>query len=53
MPQAPGKLTNIEINLAMASMVSKTIDPPSIEAVRKQKDWPAWEASIKAKLEIH
>ena len=44
---------DIKINLAMALIVSKIIDPPSVEAVRKQKDWLEWEASIKALLEIH
>ena len=42
-----------EIDLAMASIVSKIIDPPSIEAAMKQEDWPEWETSIKAELEIH
>ena len=42
-----------EIHLTMASIVSKIIDPPSVEAARKQKDWPEWEMSIKAELEIH
>ena len=44
---------DIEINLAMALIVSKIINPPSIEAARKQKDWPQWETSNKTKLEIH
>ena len=44
---------DIEINLAMASIVSETINPPSVEAARKQKDWPEWETSIKTELEIH
>ena len=39
--------------LAMALIVSKIIDPPSIKAARKQKDWPKWEMLIKAELEIH
>ena len=42
-----------EIDLAMASIVSKIIDPPSVEAAMKQEDWPGWETSIKAELEIH
>ena len=33
---------DVKINLAMALTVSKIIDPPSIEAARKQKDWPEW-----------
>ena len=37
----------------MASIVSKIIDPPSIEAAMKQEDWPEWETSIRAELEIH
>ena len=44
---------DVEINLAMALIVSKIIDPPSIEAARKQKDWLEWETSIKTELEIH
>ena len=44
---------NIKVNLAMASIVSKMINPPSIESARKQKDWLGWETLIKAKLEIH
>ena len=44
---------DIEINLAMALIVSKIIDPPSVEAARKQKDWLEWEMSIKAELDIH
>ena len=44
---------DIEIDVAMASTVSKIIDPPSIKAAMKQKDWPEWEMSIKAKLDIH
>ena len=44
---------NIEVNLAMVSIVNKIIDPPSIEAVRNQKDWLEWEISIKAELKIH
>ena len=44
---------DIEINLAMALIVSKIIDPPSVEAARKQKDWLEWEMSINTKLEIH
>ena len=42
-----------EIDLVMASIVSKIINPPSVEAAMKQEDWPEWETSIKAKLEIH
>ena len=42
-----------EIDLVMASIVSKIIGPPSVEAAMKQEDWPEWEISIKAKLEIH
>ena len=44
---------DIKINLAMSSIVSKIINPPSVEAARKQKDWPEWEVLIKAELEIH
>ena len=44
---------DIEIDLAMASIVSKIINPPSVEAARKQKDWLEWEMLIKAELEIH
>ena len=44
---------DIEIDLAMASIVSKIIDPPSVEAAMKQKDWPEWETLIKAELDIH
>ena len=44
---------DIEIDLAMVLIVSKMIDPPSVEAVMKQKDWPEWETSIKAELNIH
>ena len=58
MPQTPSDLLitedpDIEIDLAMASIVSKIIDTPSIKAARKQKDWTEWEALIKAELEIH
>ena len=42
-----------EIELTMASIVSKIIDPPSVEAAMKQEDWPEWETSIRAELEIH
>ena len=42
-----------KIDLAMASIVSKIIDPPSVEAAMKQEDWPEWETSIRAELEIH
>ena len=42
-----------EIDLAMASIVSKIIDPPSVKAAMKQEDWPEWETSIKAELDIH
>ena len=35
-----------EIDLAMASIVSKIIDPPSVEAAMKQEDWPEWETSV-------
>ena len=42
-----------EIDLAMASIVSKIIDPPSVEAAMKQEDWLEWETSIKAELEVH
>ena len=55
-PQANLLITedpDVEINLAMASIVSKIINPPSVEAGRKQKDWPEWETSIKAELEVH
>ena len=44
---------DIKFNRAMALIVSKIIDPPSVEAARKQKDWPEWETSIRAELEIH
>ena len=44
---------DIKINLAMASIISKIINPPSVEAARKQKDWLEWEMLIKAELEIH
>ena len=44
---------DIEIDLAMALIVSKIIDPPSVEAAMKQKDWPEWEMLIKAELNIH
>ena len=44
---------DIKINLSMALIVSKIIDPPSAEATRKQKDWLEWETSIKAELDIH
>ena len=44
---------DIEIDLAIASIVSKIIDPPTIKAAMKQKDWLEWETSIKAKLDIH
>ena len=37
----------------MASIVSKIIDPPSVEAAMKQEDWPEWETSIRAELETH
>ena len=47
------KNPGIEIDLAMASIVSKIIDPLSVEAARKQKDWLEWEMSIKAELNIH
>ena len=40
-------------DLAMASIVSKIVDPPSIEAAMMQEDWLEWETSIKAELEIH
>ena len=30
---------DIEIDLAIASIVSKIIDPPTIKAAMKQKDW--------------
>ena len=43
---------DIKIDLAMASIVSNIIDSPSIEAAMKQKDWPEWETSIKAELDI-
>ena len=32
-----------EIDLAMASIVSKIIDPPSVKAAMKQEDWLEWE----------
>ena len=38
---------------AMISMMDQIIDPPSVKAVKKQKDWPEWEASIKVELDIH
>ena len=44
---------DIEIDLAMASIVSKIIDPPSVKVAMKQKDWLEWEMSIKAELNIH
>ena len=43
---------DIEIDLAMALIVSKIIDPPSIEAAMKQEDWLEWEMSIKTELDI-
>ena len=46
-------LPDIELDLAITLIVSKIINPPSIEAARKQKDWLEWEASSKAELEIH
>ena len=44
---------DIEIDLAMASIVSKIINPPFVEAAMKQKDWLEWETLIKAELNIH
>ena len=55
-PQASSLITedpDVGINLAMALIVSKIINPPSIEAARTQKDWLEWETSIKAELKIH
>ena len=42
-----------ELAVAMASMIDKIIDPPSVEAAKKLDDWPKWEVSIKNKLDIH
>ena len=38
---------------AMISVMNQIIDPPSVEAAKKQKDWPEWETSIKTELNIH
>ena len=46
-------MLDTEITSAMSSVVNQIIDPLSVEAARKQKDWPEWETSIKAKLNIH
>ena len=47
------KDSDTKIHLSMTSIVSKIIDPPSVEAARKQKDWLELEMLIKAELEIH
>jgi hypothetical protein len=45
--------TDEEIYFAMASVVHDIIDPPSVEAAKKQEDWEEWDKSIRAELDVH
>ena len=39
--------------LAMTSIANQIIDPPTVEAAKKFKDWPEWQISIEDELNIH
>ena len=42
-----------KVMLAMTSIASQIIDPPSVEVAKKLEDWPQWQALIENELNIH
>ena len=43
----------LKVMLAMTSIANQIIDPLTVEAAKKLKDWPEWETFIKKELDIH